>query len=568
MADGAAGISSVAEKRIQLLRTRADSLFEKRGSLLNLWQELALQFYPERADFTLTRYVGEEFASHLATSYPMIVRRDLGNAFAAMLRPAGKPWFDMVTSKIDADGDVEARRWLDDAKNIQRRAMYDTDSGFTRATKEADHDFATFGQAVLTVELNRDLDGLSFRCWHLRDCAWAEDESGKIGFVVRKWNPDAQTVVKKWPKTVSQTVKTTKDKDPFAEVACRHIVLKTEDHDVGANAKLNRFKWTTLVIEQATGNVLEEVGSHTNPYVIPRWQTVSGSQYAYSPATVVALADARLLQSMTAVLLEAGEKAVDPPMVAKREAIRSDIEIYAGGITWADAEYDERLGDSIRELYSANHKGGIPLGIEMQQDTRTMLQEAFYLNKLSLPPPADGDKMTAYEAGQRVTEYIRNALPLFEPMENDYNGALCERTFDVIMFTNGFGPRTNIPQVLAGSEIKFRFQTPLQAAMEQMKIGQFQQAIALLSQAVALDPSAADELDMGAAYRDALGGVQVPGKWLRTVDEIAAIQKQREAQQQTAQTLAAGQQASEIAKNFGAANKNLVQQAPVPALSQ
>jgi hypothetical protein len=47
----------------------------------------------------------------------------------------------------------------------------------------------------------------------------------------------------------------------------------------------------------------------TGFYRIPRWQTVSGSQYSYSPATVAALPDARLIQAMTFTLLEAGEKA-------------------------------------------------------------------------------------------------------------------------------------------------------------------------------------------------------------------------------------------------------------------
>jgi hypothetical protein len=40
--------------------------------------------------------------------------------------------------------------------------------------------------------------------------------------------------------------------------------------------------------------------------------------------------------------------------------------------------------------------------------------------------------MTAYEVGQRIQEYIRGALPLFEPMEMEYNGALCERTFEIL----------------------------------------------------------------------------------------------------------------------------------------
>jgi hypothetical protein len=45
---------------------------------------------------------------------------------------------------------------------------------------------------------------------------------------------------------------------------------------------------------------------------------------------------------MTLTLLEAGEKFTNPPMIAVQEAIRSDVAIYAGGITWVDKDYDER----------------------------------------------------------------------------------------------------------------------------------------------------------------------------------------------------------------------------------
>ncbi|MTV47254.1 portal protein, partial [Streptococcus pneumoniae] len=77
-----------------------------------------------------------------------------------------------------------------------------------------------------------------------------------------------------------------------------------------------------------------------------------GSQYAHSPAVVAALPDARLLQQITAVILEAGEKAITPPMVGVQEAIRGDVAVYAGGITWVDAEYDERLGEVLRPMTS------------------------------------------------------------------------------------------------------------------------------------------------------------------------------------------------------------------------
>ena len=177
------------DQRAKDLIKQGNYLFEKRTSLLSLWQEIADNFYPERADFTVVRNVGAEFADNLMTSYPVMARRDLGNSFASMLRR--DDWFSLRAEE-EAREDNRARRWMEWAGGVQRRAMYDRSSKFVRATKEGDHDFAAFGQCVISVELNRNADGLLYRCWHLRDVAWAEDAEGDVSEVHRKWKPRAR----------------------------------------------------------------------------------------------------------------------------------------------------------------------------------------------------------------------------------------------------------------------------------------------------------------------------------------------------------------------------------------
>jgi len=69
------------------LHELGDDLFTKKSALNSLHQEIAQNFYPERADFTVQRSLGMDFASDLMTSYPILCRRKLGNAFGTMLRP-------------------------------------------------------------------------------------------------------------------------------------------------------------------------------------------------------------------------------------------------------------------------------------------------------------------------------------------------------------------------------------------------------------------------------------------------------------------------------------------------
>lgn len=524
-----------------------EELFKKRSSLMLLWQEIAENFYPERADFTITRTIGTDFAGNLTTSYPLLARRDLGDQIGAMLRPTTKLWHHMSVPDLRRE-DNEAKRYLEWANDTMRRAMYDTVTKFTRATKEADHDWSAFGQAVISIELNSKASSLLYRCWHLRDVVWQENADGSICMVARKWKPGVRQLCLLFPGKCHEKVQKLAEKKPFEELNLLHIVCDADMYD-GHNSKA---RWS-VYYDCDNDHVIEATPIEGRIYIIPRWQTVSGGQYAFSPATIAALPEARLVQAMAYTLLEAGEKIVNPPLVATQDVIKSDVAIFAGGVTWVDADYDERLGDALRPLNTDSR--GMPLSRDMQMDTRAILKECFYLNRLSLPRN-EGD-MTAYETAQRVQEYIRGALPLFEPMEAEYNGALCEETFQVLQRAGAFGSPFDVPRSLRGADIQFRFESPLHDAIERQKSTQWLEAKQIIADAVAVDQSAIAMIDAKTALRDVLDGIGVPAKWMRSEIEVSDIEAAQKAAIESQQTLAAMQQSSEVAANLGTAQKNI-----------
>lgn len=546
-------------ERVETLLKNGDRLFSKRDSLHSLWQEIADHFYPEREGFTVTRNIGDEFASHLVTSFPVLVRRDLGNSLSSMLRPTGKEWFHMRAARENIE-DNAAKRWLEYASGVQRRAMYDTDAQFVKATKQADHDFAAFGQCVITVELNKFGNGLLYRNWHLKDVAWAEGYNGKPETVYRRWKPEARILEKHFPGKLHPNAVNKMAKEPYCEVDCCHIVMPTSEYQ-SPEGKKWRTPYVSIHVDKDNQHIMEEVGIYVHPYVIPRWQTVSGSQYAYSPATVAALPEARTIQAMTLTLLEAGEKATNPPIVAKKDIFRDDFNYYAGGLTYADLEGDQNLSDALQIL--TNDKSGIPFGIDMRNDQREILKEAFLLNKIFMPPPEK--EMTAYEAQLRNQEFIRQTLPLFEPMEQDYNGEVCERTFELLLRGNAFGPIEEIPQSLRNQEVQFRFESPLHDAIERGKAQKFSEGMALMERAMAADESAGASFDVPTAFREAMEGLGMPAKWIRPEEmaqEIILQQRQEAANQratqaQTDQSLAA-QESARAAQEAAAAEEALV----------
>jgi NifU-like protein involved in Fe-S cluster formation len=532
---------------IKDLIKRGDHLFSKKQGLLSLWQEIADVFYPERAQFTVQRDWGDDLAAHLTTSYTMMVRRDLGNNLSAMIRPQAREWFK-ITAGEDSREDTPSQQWLEWATKVQRRAMYDARSQFVRATREGDHDYVTFGNAVLSLEPNRNYDGLLYRCWHLRDVAWCEDDNGKVYELHRKWRPTTSQLVAKFGEKCHQKVKSRAHSHPYEEVECRHVLMKAEDYNGGKKFKT---PYVSIYIDVANNCVLEEIGIRYRMYIVPRWQTISGSPYAYSPAAVAGLPDARLIQAMSLVLLEAGQKAVDPPLVATQEAIQGGVNWQAGGLTWVDREYDERLGAAVRPM-NLDYRG-LPVGFQMKQEVALQLQDAFYLNKIALPPI--GAEMTAYEAQQRVAEYTRQAMPVFEPFEHEYNAPLCEDTFELMMQMGAFGDMREIPQDLQGKEISFHFESPLMEAEERSKGQTLLEAKGLLAQIAEVDQSVVTVLDAQAALRDALKGIGAPAKWLHSEMAAAEMIAQKQAEAQQAQMMQQAMQGAQVAKTAAEAGQ-------------
>jgi hypothetical protein len=509
----------VGDARARELIDLGTKAFSDKNPLDCLNQEIAENIYPERANFTRELILGEDFSSHLMDSYPVLVRRELGNSISAMLRPKDKPWFRQSTMDDDLDNDPEVAKFLEYMTKVTRAGIYDTRTKFIRATKEADHDFVSFGQPVISVEEAPSRDHLYYRCHHLRDCAWYENEIGDIDHLHRKDKMTARTMRRKFgEKVLHESVKRACEKSPGQMFDLRVVVMPSDEYDyVGEgskNAKGRKHPFVIVYIDVTNERVLKEGGLPEFLYVVPRWHTIPGSQYAFSPAAMTALPDARMMQDLARIILESGEKAVDPPLAAKAEAVR-EANIQAGGITWVDLEHDGKISDAFAPV---NLNADMRTGFAMRTDVRDLLSKAFFIDKLALPEA--GAKMTAYEISQRLEEHVRNLLPLFEPMEAEYNTQLLDKSFALLANMNKFD-WSLMPDILSKTETVWRFRNPMQEISERILVSQFQEALEIEA-AAAQAGVAAKRINFAIARDDALRGMAGPAKWRKSDDDMAA----------------------------------------------
>lgn len=522
----------------------SDKLFGDKRQLNNLHQELALNFYPERADFTDKRNIGDEYSDHLFSSFPIMARREFGNMLDEFLFP--DEFFSIHVDDEDLDeGDAE-RAFLEHITEIQYRAMTDPVANLIVARGQTNHDFATFGDGVLKYGPNIAGDALLYRNYHLRDCAWSDNAEGKTDVLHRNWNPSARQLAHAFKGEVSGDVQRAYEKDPEKTFRCRHVVLPSRLYRYTSKGGRD-FPFVSLYVECDSETVLEERGLNYFCYVVPRWQLVSGSQYGSSMATSILLPDGRTMQVVMRTLREAGEKYVDPAMLAVGDAIRGDIALYPGGVTNVDAEYDERLGEVMRPV--TRDKGGMPIGFEIAQALKDDITKGWFLDKIKLPET--NYQMTATQVRRIIQEHIRAAAPISKPIQQVYHHPLCDGTFQLLSLAGAF-PFDQMPESLQGRELKFKFRSPLDELVEQNEADTYVDIRdRIFLPATQLDPSLAEIADLNEATRDAMRSAGWRATWFKPKEAVDAARQQQALKQQMAEAASEIGMAGEVAEQAG-----------------
>lgn len=514
-------MDSRAKELVQI----GESLFSKKRQWDELCQDIAENFYPMRSDFTESFTLGTDFSTDLMESFPVQARETLGNAPSSMLRQ-GPDWFSVSTGIEEIDEEPANARWLEDAKRDFRRQIYDRRAHFVRSTGEADHDYVTFGTAILSVEENPSREHFLFRVWHPKECAWMVNDSGIIDHMQRSMPMTARNMKMKWKDKLHQDVLKAAEIAPTTEFKVRHVVLPFEEIYGGDKAKRRQYKdspFCSFYVDCDHEMVLGEGPLPVFNYVVPRWRTVSGFPQGFSPATINALPDGRMLQKLARIILEAGEKAVDPATIAKGEIFRDAVNMYAGGMTYVDLEEDE----DIREVFHTIESGkNLSVGMEMKQDVRNLIAESFLLNKLMLPSARE---MTAFETQARLDEFRRAALPFFGPIESEYHLPLLDVAFQMAVRNQAFDIK-EMPKALADRDVTFTFESPLNTAEGRQNVQAFQESVQILAGAAAFDKTIPTLMDFKKMTKDAVRGTRAPADWFND-EEVQ--QSEEEAQTQS-----------------------------------
>jgi hypothetical protein len=535
----------MAENNAVELIKRGDKRFSARASLDGMRHEIALNFAPLLARWTSEPMLGEDYANHMVDGTPALLARDFVSQIGAMLRPPGKQWFWFRTSNEHVNSDVEARAYLDWRSQRLMRILNDRVTGFSAAVKQADEFFGLMGDAVLSVDMGNELDSLRIKNWHTANVTWAIGADNQVDTITRRERVAVRNVLRRFRQkgdVIHPKLKELAEKDGEATVEIRHDVLPADEYDAyikGSSLK-RKDGFASVWIDVTNRCVIRETHQPTLRYVVPRWVTLTDCAYAISPAATIALPDARLLQQQAAAILEAAEKQINPPLIAQGGGVISGnaVKLESSGITWLDRSYDERMGEPVKPLELGKN---FQLGIDNMMRTEGQLSRAFYLDKLRLPDTRNSK--STMEIQFLIDEYVRSALPLFAPMQVEYNDGLLYEVDKLVQQFGGYEGR-EMPEILkAKPEFTFQWDNPLSDMMERQKsqmvaeISQIAQTVAALDAAAAQTPSL-QQIDTGKMFRETVMGLGA-ASWVLSQDEADERAEATSAAAQQQQMLAA-----------------------------
>jgi len=518
------------KERGEKWRRRGDQLFTAKEGYNSLWQAQAEIFYPERADFMGSTSKGDERYDGIYTSVPQRMRRDMANNLGAMLRPRGKDWFKAVARPEELMDDKATRLWLERATRTQRNIVYHPAANFTRAMSESDHDYTTFGNAIIRHTYNSANTGLLFTCAHLKDCAWSENHEGMVDELHERMHMTLRQCAGLFGKdNLPREWRETLDKEPEREVQVQRCVAPVEEYAYDKKEKPRKSaKYMSMYMPCGVDEKEAGLGEgHFNwfPYLVRRWMTVSGEPYGRSPCAGVALADARTLNIAQQALLKSVEWKVDPPKVAAHDAVVGEINLRAGAITYYDAS---AMGDGNRKVIENLESGDPRYGIELTDRLAMNQGRAFWQDLFKMPDK----QMTAYEAGKWIEEYVRSAAPIFEPMESE-NAQLMDAVFERAWSKGAFGDLDEatqlpegMPDGLQGARVDFEFETPLSIAYRELRTQQAEALVARMTAQAQIAPDSLDNVDWDEVTRGAMG--DTPTDWARDPKQVSEMRDQRQ----------------------------------------
>ena len=493
--------------------SRFEYLESQRANWDSHYQELADYMLPRKADIVRKRARGEKRMELIFDGTALQSVDLLASSLHGMLTSGATPWFHLTLKDDELGRDEEVQAWLEDTSSRMMRAI--TMSNFETEVHEMYVDLVVFGTGCMFVEM--DKKSMRFSTRHISEFYVAEDQFGIVDTVFRKYRLPARQAVQRFGiENVGKFIQKTFEKKPDEEVVVLHCVMPRKERDPTKQDNKN-MPFASMYICMETKMVMQESGFQEFPYVVPRFLKATGEVMGRSPA-MVALPDVKRLNLMSKTIIQAAQKLIDPPLLVPDDGFLLPVRTQPGGLNF----FRSGTRDTITPL---NTGANIPIGLNMEEQRRTAIRSAFYVDQLLT---GGSPNMTATEVVQRQEERMRVIGPVLGRLMNEMLRPMIDRVFALMLRADMLAPP---PEILQGLDVDVEYVSPLARAQKSSSLNSTMKALEILLPLAQALP-VADHINADGLVNHIMDSLGVPKKVVKPQSEVDAGREEQAAQQQ------------------------------------
>lgn len=462
-------------------------------------------------------------------------------ALGAMTTNPATRWMELGVFDQQWARDTYGGAWLYDTTSRMFRVFRHPSTLFNLAMDEDNMQMVMLGNSCLHEE-DRPGKLPLFRACPMAKIWWAENADGVIDTVDREFSLTAIAARDKWGAKLPENVLKMADSPAMAydEVNFLHINVPRVERDPARRDRAN-MAMRSIYVCLDFPEIVVDGGSHELEYITSRWRRRAGELYGRGCGHK-ALGDIEILQRMNRVTLLAGERTIDPALLAPSDGISGALSLKARAINSIRAEYLAN-GAYPRPMVPETR---VEIGLELIQDRRELVRRSFMKQLIEI---VRDPKFTATQFLSIEGEQKRGLAPILGRLQNERYGPMVARTFNILARMPGVLLPT--PPELRDQPLQPQFDSEAAQAMRMgvaRAIAQSFDSIGPIVQAVG-DPALWDNFDLDDNVRALAEGIGMPA---REITPVAVRDRMRAARQQ----IAAEKQQLENAKDLTVSLKN------------
>jgi len=464
-------------------------------------------------------------------------------AVESILTPRTQRWHTLSAHDDKLDKMPRVRRYCEAWTDILFKARYSPRSGFTYASGETYMSLGAFGNGCIFLDEQVGQD-LRYRSLFVGEIWFGTDFSGRIDRVHRKLTLNARQARAQFGNKLSERITKAAEKTPEQEFQFIHCVKPRRDYDSGRK-DYRGMPWASYYVEATDNSLVSEGGYRTLPYLPSRFTTAPREVYGRGPASMV-LPTLNTINEQAKTLLRAGQRAVDPPIMTVDDDALETFNLKSSAINRGF------LGPNGEPLAVPFNSGAnIPMGIEFVQDSRGVINDAFFVTLFQIL--AQQPQMTATEALLRAQEKGELLGPSVGRQQTELLDPMIERELDLLGHVPGLGPEMPPELQEAGGMLSISYTSPLDRMQRAGDGAAMLRWLESVTAAAQIKPEVLNVVNWPAFSRELAEIQGVPEKVMLDEEQIAEADAANAQEKQTAMLLQAAPVAGKAALDFSKA---------------